>query len=536
MNIINKNKLAVMIAATLSLGSIANAVEVKHENNSVVFDSLGNNNYNLKVLSPDNEIQSFQVNGESFTLSANMLGLKSFDNGQYKFELTPFNTATDLSNQVRELDDTQISKEYMNSFKATAETVSGVFSVANHSLVKQTDENTLKDQVILDDLIVDGSLCVGVDCVNGESFGFDTIRLKENNLRIKFDDTSSSGSFPNNDWQITANDSGNGGANKFSIDDITGSKTPFTILAGARTNALFVNASGKIGIGTSTPSVDLHVKTGNTPTLRLEQDGSSGFTAQTWDLAGNEANFFIRDVNHGSKLPFRIEPNTPSNALYLDSTGNIGMGTTSPKSALHVLSGGSAFTAASITTGLFQNNAVATDANRLTILSGNASNGQLAFGDADNEIAGRIRYNHDSDSMDFFTGGNVQALHLDGGGVNNVITNNVNGAVLTVAGVWQSVSTREAKERIEALTIADAEKTLEGLNPVTYIYKADPTKDMNVGFIAEDVPELVATSSRKTLASLDIIAVLTKVVQGQKEVISNLENRLEALEKKDKPL
>ncbi|MBC8184459.1 hypothetical protein H8E88_25470 [candidate division KSB1 bacterium] len=52
------------------------------------------------------------------------------------------------------------------------------------------------DQVILDDLIVDGSLCVGMDCVNGESFGFDTIRLKENTLRIRFIDTSSTSSFP----------------------------------------------------------------------------------------------------------------------------------------------------------------------------------------------------------------------------------------------------------------------------------------------------------------------------------------------------
>ena len=66
------------------------------------------------------------------------------------------------------------------------------------------------DQVILDDLIVDGSACIGFDCVNGESFGFDTLRLKENNLRIKFQDTSSSASFPSRDWQITANDSANG--------------------------------------------------------------------------------------------------------------------------------------------------------------------------------------------------------------------------------------------------------------------------------------------------------------------------------------
>ena len=48
----------------------------------------------------------------------------------------------------------------------------------------------------LDDVIIGFSLCVGNDCVNGESFGFDTMRLKENNLRIHFDDTSTSASFP----------------------------------------------------------------------------------------------------------------------------------------------------------------------------------------------------------------------------------------------------------------------------------------------------------------------------------------------------
>ena len=111
------------------------------------------------------------------------------------------------------------------------------------------------DQVILDDLIVDGSICAGLDCVNGESFGFDTLRLKENNLRIKFQDTSSSASFPSNDWQITANDSSNGGLNKFSIDDIDGGRTPFTIEASAPSHSLYVDDGGRMGFGTNTPVV-----------------------------------------------------------------------------------------------------------------------------------------------------------------------------------------------------------------------------------------------------------------------------------------
>jgi len=174
------------------------------------------------------------------------------------------------------------------------------------------------DIVQADDVIIQFSLCVGNDCANGESFGFDTIRLKENNLRIQFDDTSASASFPANDWRIVINDSSNGGANFFAIEDTTANRQPFRIAAGARSNALTVSSSSDVGIGTLTPVTDLHVTTGNTPTLRLEQDGSSGFTPQIYDVAGNETNFFVRDVTNGSRLVLRIRNGAPDNALYVD--------------------------------------------------------------------------------------------------------------------------------------------------------------------------------------------------------------------------
>lgn len=192
------------------------------------------------------------------------------------------------------------------------------------------------DQVIPDDLIVQGSICAGFDCVNNESFGFDTIRMKENNTRIKFDDTSV-GAFPANDWQLTANDSASGGASKFSIEDITGAKVPFTVTAGAPTNSVFVGSNGKVGFRTATPVLDLHVNTGDTPALRLEQNGSSGFTPQTWDVAGNEANFFVRDVTGGSRLPFRIRPGAPTSSIDINASGNVGIGTASPTAALDVV-------------------------------------------------------------------------------------------------------------------------------------------------------------------------------------------------------
>tara|TARA_R110002072_G_scaffold14307_1_gene59669 strand:+ start:121821 stop:123719 length:1899 start_codon:yes stop_codon:yes gene_type:complete len=183
-----------------------------------------------------------------------------------------------------------------------------------------------RDQVILDDLIVTGSACIGFDCANNESFGFDTIRLKENNLRIGFQDTSNSASFPTNDWEITINDSANGGANYFGVTDVTAGNRPFTVSAGAGVNALFVAGNGNVGLGTATPAVELQVTDGDTPTLRLEQNGSSGYPARTWDVAGNETNFFIRDVTGGSLLPFRIQPTAPTGSLSIGSNGGIGVG------------------------------------------------------------------------------------------------------------------------------------------------------------------------------------------------------------------
>ena len=208
-------------------------------------------------------------------------------------------------------------------------------TTTSSSIAVDVDPGT-RDQVFLDDIIVDGSACIGFDCVNGEAFGFDTIRMKENNLRIRAQDTSNSASFPTNDWMLTFNDSGNGGQNKFSVDDVDGGRTPFTIEASAPSHSLYIDDGGRIGLGTSTPVVEMHIKDGDTPTVRLEQDGSSGFGAQTWDMASNETNFFIRDASNGSTLPFRIIPSAPSNSVYIDADGDIGMGTSAPAADLHI--------------------------------------------------------------------------------------------------------------------------------------------------------------------------------------------------------
>jgi len=257
----------------------------------------------------------------------------------------------------------------------------------------------LFDQVIADDLIVQGSICAGLDCVNNENFGFDTIRVKENNDRIQFDDTSTSAGFPTNNWQIRANSSASGGASFLAFVDqgTTGNSETGTIVfevdAGAPANALKVSSAGNVGIGTATPVLDMHVNTTDTPAMRLEQNNSGGFTAQTWDIAGNEANFFVRDVTSGSRLPFRIRPGAPTSSIDIAASGNVGVGTASPVTRMDVRSVDAATAAVT--------NVTNSDASRfLSFYSGRSdnngaaliwdSNQSLRFGNGD--IAGAVSF------------------------------------------------------------------------------------------------------------------------------------------------
>jgi len=439
------------------------------------------------------------------------LGNKIFD-GSYNYELT-VTPIVKNKNGLRG-SDTTVNQNLLAGLDMVQ---SGSFTVKGGSIVSgnviengapgasgTNNENlsSIQAQTFTTDVIVQGSECVGVDCSSSESFGFDTLRFKENNLRVHFNDTSTSSSFPKNDWRILINDSSNGGAEYFAVEDSTAGKVPFKIEAGAPVNTLYVENDGDVGIKTSNPVVDLHIVEGNSPTVRLEQDGSDGFTPQTWDLAGNETNFFIRDVTNGSKLGFRIQPGTPESTLSLKSSGRVGLGTWSPSYPLHVKTG---------------------SGTNAAIVLEHTSNAQ-AFMNATTTHAnvGSIT----SHPVRFLTN-NTAHMTLN----TDLSVTMGNGASLTAAGVWTNASSRELKENIKSLSSEDAVDALKKLEPVSYNYKLDKS-DKYVGFIAEDVPELVASKTRKGLSPMDVVAVLTKVVQEQQTTISKLEKKMAELEKK----
>jgi hypothetical protein len=299
------------------------------------------------------------------------------------------------------------------------------------------------------DTVIQGSLGLGQDAVNGENFGFDTLRLKENNLRLHFQDTSSTAGFPTTDWRITINDSANNGDNYFSIDDADAQTQILRLDAGAPNFSIFVDGAGYVGIGTNAPAANLQVSSPADPVLRLDQIAGTN-PAQAWDLFANDQAFKVVDATAGT-TPLKLETNAPDNSFYMDQGGNVGIGTNAP----------------------------------------------------------------------------TQTLHVDG-----------------TAYIKQTIevgSSRHLKKEIKPLSLADAKAVLEDLEPVAFKYKNETAQQL--GFIAEDVPDLVATASRKSLRPMDFVAVLATVskahetrtkeleatVKAQAEMIKRLEAKIDAL-------
>ena len=490
----------------------------------------------LRVSGPDGLIieQSFGA-GQQPTFSLFDKAGQRLPDGQYRWELSAAPQLSpaakrELAAARRSGDPAAMEKLRQSGVLGDAGVQSGTFAISGGAFAADEGQRetspratakariTAPDQVIPDDLIVQGSECVGLDCVNNENFGFDTIRLKENNTRIHFDDTSTSAGFPANDWRIIANDSASGGSSKFSIEDSTGAKTPFTITAGASTNSIFVDSSGRVGLRTSTPVLDLHINTSNTPALRMEQNNSGGFTAQTWDIGANEANWFVRDVTGGSKLSFRIRPGAPTSSIDISADGDVGVGTGSPSTKLHVSgSNGS--------TKVLVQESSGTTASRELLEIRNA--GGVIFALSDTTTAG-TRWTQGTSGTTF--------LWDDQGDAPVEMTLTTAGNLATTGTITPG-SSRTVKQ---AFTPVDANEMLSKVVnlPITsWAYKADPNV-RHIGPMAEDFYSSFAVGNDdKGISVTDSAGVAFAAIQGLNQQLAakdaelvSLKERLAALE------
>ncbi|MEM6456195.1 MAG: tail fiber domain-containing protein, partial [Acidobacteriota bacterium] len=355
-----------------------------------------------------------------------------------------------------------------------------------------------EDLVISDDLIVAFNACVGNDCADGEVFGSDTLRLKENNLRLHFEDTSVGG-FPTTDWRIVANDSLSGGASYLAIEDASAGRQPFRVQANAPANALMVDNSGRIGLGTVNPTADLHIVRGSTPTVRLEQNISLGFIPQIWEVAGNETSFFVRDTTSGARLPLRIRSGAPTNAVYIDSNGDVGLGTSSPDASLDVR-GIDGSTQVLITE-------LSRTAGTRELLS-MVNNGRTRMALENTAVAGAgSKWVYDVNNN-----GNFAIIDTTDGPVEMVLSNSGN---MTIAGTLTQNSDRNTKTDIDAVDPSQVLDHVLTLPISTWSYIHGDPDVQHLGPMAQDFYALFGLGETETgIATIDVAGVALAAIQG----------------------
>ena len=297
-------------------------------------------------------------------------------------------------------------------------------------------------------------------------------------------------------------------------------------------------------LGLSQPAVaqfntilsDVQIQTKDSPKLRFHQlPVVLGVKPQyRWDMTANEKSMTLTDFNTDTD-PLVVESGTSSNTLYLargtsatSPLGDVGIGTSTPRFVsipgsvptiggrnltLKSSSGKARLIVVSNTTAetfMVHNEAAVGE----KIIRTTFSNGRYFISSVPDTNAGVVdpylfSIRLSTGNIGFRTISPVHPFQVSASGAGHG-----NGAHLTEGGVWNSASSRITKQDIEQLTTVQARQTVRALEPVTFRYKAE-LDEQYVGFIAEDVPDLVATHDRKSLAPMDIVAVLTKVVQDQ---------------------
>ena len=160
---------------------------------------------------------------------------------------------------------------------------------------------------------------------------------------------------------------------------------------------------GNVGIGTSSPSTELHVE-GSGEILRIDEASATGSPFMTFFQNGTRRSL-IQHLDSGDLLSLVSEyggirmmtgtSGTEVERMRIDASGSVGIGVTDPAVELEV--GGSTNTQILIST------------------TNTTGNSQLYFGDSDSDSSGIILYRHASDSMAFEVNGG-ERMRIDSSG------------------------------------------------------------------------------------------------------------------------
>ena len=338
------------------------------------------------------------------------------------------------------------------------------------------------------------------------------------------------------------------------------------------TQAMTLDASGNLGIGTTSPAYDLQVGSYGVDadsTLALASTTSGTGSIRFGDgTSGTDANAGLLRYDHSANA--MIFWTNTTERMRIDSSGNVGIGTSSPDSKLRIQSDNTSGTAFKIRDGgtptgnlidvssgaygqsllltasgnLLVGTTSNTNASAKGIIAGSMEDGGKAVFDIQNTSTSSNSDPSPSLScykssgtttssarfIQFYASAGVQPM---GGIVGNGGTN------------VQFASISDAREKTNIQSINGSLNKINALNPVKFDWLAN-NEHCPAGFVAQEVeqvfPEFVVDNmsndgqeARKGLTggmTGGIVAHLVKAIQEQQAIINDLKARIETLETK----
>ena len=344
--------------------------------------------------------------------------------------------------------------------------------------------------------------------------------------------------------------------------------------------AMRITSSGRVGVGTTTPSHELTVA-GSSDT-RVTVDGSNSAGFYLTDSGSN--GITIRNTNNGDlefltvggketvfnqlgvDTNFRVESDTNSNAFFVEgSSGNVGIGTNSPAQPLHISGSAPVIQLTDTDTGadhlisgasgvgsLFIHADVNSEGSNSAMLFQIKGSERMRIDSSGNVLVGNSSYNSNNigsgfsaDGFGYHTRDGALALSLrrktsDGGILDFRKDSAIVGSVSVTSSGTTYNTTSDARLKADIQPIADAKDRLMQMNPVSHKWKADPEAGAVVGFIAQEMQEIVPEAvsgdpDGDEMMSMDygrITPVLVAALQDAHKKIEELESRLAAVEAK----
>jgi hypothetical protein len=171
---------------------------------------------------------------------------------------------------------------------------------------------------------------------------------------------------------------------------------------GVGTDAMAIKSNGNIGIGTTDPTSKLQVAGGNGISLKSTTSPATPVAGevQLWQ-EGN--GLVVRGENSGSAINFSVRAKDNTTRMVVTGGGNVGIGTSSPDTNLHV------FKASAGTITNWTNNALVVENSGdvgISLLTPNSDAGHLMFGSPGNEYHSYIRGGYGASTtstLKFFT-------------------------------------------------------------------------------------------------------------------------------------